>query len=70
MTLPNDPAILYSMLNTKLRDQSVSLTELCDDLDIGRRQDSCMTPESTSSGAGGEKAPSIDQLDIDIEREL
>ena len=58
MTLPNDPAILYSMLNTKLRDQSVSLTELCDDLDIG------------SSGARGEKAPSIDQLDIDIEREL
>ena len=38
MTLPKDPAILYSMLNTKLRDQSVSLTELCDDLDIGEQE--------------------------------
>ena len=38
MTLPNDPVILYSMLNTKLRDQSVSLTELCDDLDIGEQE--------------------------------
>ncbi len=36
MTLPNDPAILYSMLNTKLRDQSVS--QLCDDLDIGEQE--------------------------------
>ena len=38
MTLPNDPVILYSMLNTKLRDQYVSLTELCDDLDIGEQE--------------------------------
>ena len=38
LTLPNDPVILYSMLNTKLRDQYVSLTELCDDLDIGEQE--------------------------------
>ena len=38
MTLPHDPAIRYSMLNTTLRDQSVSRTELCDDLDIGEQE--------------------------------
>lgn len=31
-TLPNDPIILLSFINTKLRDQYASLNELCDDL--------------------------------------
>ena len=31
--LPQDPVILFSVLNTKLRDQYKSLMELCDDLD-------------------------------------
>ncbi len=31
--LPQDPVILLSVLNTKLRDQYNSLMELCDDLD-------------------------------------
>lgn len=31
--LPQDPVILFSFLNTKLRDQYPSLTALCDDMD-------------------------------------
>lgn len=31
-TLPNDPIILLSFINTKLRDQYGSLGELCQDL--------------------------------------
>ena len=31
--LPNDPCILLSYVNTKLRDQYPSLAALCDDLD-------------------------------------
>ncbi len=30
--LPNDPMILFSFLNTKLRDEYDSLEALCDDL--------------------------------------
>lgn len=30
--IPNDPVILLSFLNTKLRDQYSSLSALCDDL--------------------------------------
>ena len=30
--LPQDPFILFSVVNTKLRDQYGSLEELCDDL--------------------------------------
>ncbi len=30
--LPNDPMILFSFLNTKLRDEYASLEALCDDL--------------------------------------
>lgn len=33
MALPNDPYILFSMLNMKLRDQYPSLDALCDDMD-------------------------------------
>lgn len=34
--LPQDPVILFSLVNTKLRDQYSSLEELCDDLDADR----------------------------------
>ena len=34
--LPQDPIILLSYVNTKLRDQYSSLDELCDDLDADR----------------------------------
>ncbi|TFU95222.1 DUF4250 domain-containing protein [Barnesiella sp. WM24] len=34
--LPKDPAMLFSFLNMKLRDNYTSLDELCDDLDIDR----------------------------------
>ena len=34
MMLPHDPGILLSVVNTKLRDEFASLTELCDALDV------------------------------------
>ena len=34
--LPNDPMILLSYLNTKLRDQYPTLDALCDDLQVER----------------------------------
>lgn len=36
MNLPNDPAILLSLINTKLRDFYPSLDALCDDLEVSR----------------------------------
>ena len=33
-SVPNDPVILLSFLNTKLRDCYHSLRELCDDLEL------------------------------------
>ena len=36
MNLPNDPIILLSFLNTKLRDVYESLDELCDDLETDK----------------------------------
>lgn len=32
--LPNDPVMLMSVINTKLRDTYPSLDALCDDLDV------------------------------------
>lgn len=32
--LPQDPMILLSVINTRLRDRYPSLTELCEDLDV------------------------------------
>ena len=32
--LPQDPIMLYSYLNLKLRDQYPSLSALCEDLDV------------------------------------
>ncbi len=37
MDLPNDPMMLYSLINMKLRDYYPSLEELCADLDINQR---------------------------------
>ena len=36
--LPQDPIILLSYVNTKLRDQYPSLDDLCDDLDADREE--------------------------------
>lgn len=36
--LPQDPMILLSYVNTKLRDEYDSLDVLCDDLDTGREE--------------------------------
>ena len=36
--LPNDPMILLSYINTKLRDQYTSLDDLCDDMQTDRTQ--------------------------------
>ncbi len=36
MELPNDPMILFSFINTKLRDNYASLDELCEDLHLNR----------------------------------
>lgn len=36
--LPNDPAMLLSYINMKLRDQYDSLERLCDDLDISESE--------------------------------
>lgn len=38
MPIPNDPAMLLSYVNTKLRDEYDSLDKLCDDLDISREE--------------------------------
>ena len=36
--LPQDPFILYSYINTKLRDNYASLDILCEDLDINQEE--------------------------------
>ena len=36
--LPNDPMILLSVVNTKLRDEYDSLDQLCEDLDADREK--------------------------------
>ena len=36
--IPNDPMILLSFINTKLRDEYKSLDLLCDDLQIDRTE--------------------------------
>lgn len=38
MNLPEDPMMLYSAVNMKLRDYYNSLDELCDDLNIQRKE--------------------------------
>lgn len=36
--LPGDPAILLSVVNTKLRDYCLTLEELCGDLDVDAQE--------------------------------
>lgn len=36
--LPQDPMILLSYVNTKLRDEYAGLDELCDDLDADKEE--------------------------------
>lgn len=36
--IPNDPVMLLSFINMKLRDQYDSLEALCDDLDISKQE--------------------------------
>lgn len=38
MNLPNDPFVLFSMINMKLRDNYESLDELCEDMDINKSE--------------------------------
>ena len=38
MSLPQDPMMLFSYVNTKLRDDYSSLDALCDDLDVDKKQ--------------------------------
>ena len=35
--LPNDPMMLLSVINTKLRDMYKDLDTLCDDIDVDRK---------------------------------
>lgn len=36
--IPKDPAILLSFVNTKLRDFYGSLEEMCDDMELDRKE--------------------------------
>lgn len=36
--IPKDPAILLSFVNTKLRDFYGSLDEMCDDMELDRKE--------------------------------
>ena len=36
MSLPNDPMILLSVINMKLRDSYSGLDELCEDMEVNR----------------------------------
>lgn len=38
MSLPKDPMILFSVVNTKLRDEYPSLDDLCRDLDVDKQE--------------------------------
>ena len=38
MQVPNDPVMLYSFLNTKLRDQYSSFEVLCEDMNLNQEE--------------------------------
>ena len=57
MTLPTDPYILLSYINTKLRDEYASLEALCDNLDIDAEEIS-----QRLSDAGFSYNPEINQF--------
>jgi len=53
----NDPFILLSQVNTKLRNQYANLDDLCDDLDWDRSE-----LEEKLRGAGFEYVPEVNQF--------
>lgn len=55
--LPQDPFILLSVVNTKLRDQYPSLDKLCDDLDESKE-----LLIQTLAGAGFTYSPEQNQF--------
>ena len=57
MTLPTDPYILLSYINTKLRDEYPSMEALCDNLDIDAEEIS-----QRLSDAGFSYNPEINQF--------
>ncbi|MDE7382179.1 MAG: DUF4250 domain-containing protein [Muribaculaceae bacterium] len=57
MTLPQDPFMLLSFINMKLRDDYDSLESLCDDLNI--KKDELL---SSLKSAGFEYLPDINQF--------
>ena len=38
MSIPNDPVILFSYLNTQLRDKYPSLDSLCEDMELSKEE--------------------------------
>ena len=50
--LPNDPVMLLSVINMKLRDEYSSLDALCEDLDVNRE-----VLETTLGSLGYEYSP-------------
>lgn len=38
MSLPKDPMMLFSVVNTKLRDEYDSLDTLCSDMDVNKAE--------------------------------
>lgn len=57
MVLPNDPIMLLSVINMKLRDSYSSLDALCDDLDESRE-----SIEKTLSSVGYTYDESVNQF--------
>lgn len=57
MSLPQDPFMLYSMINMKLRDEYSSLNDLCASMDIDRKE-----LEKRLSDAGFEYDPNQNQF--------
>lgn len=57
MTIPQDPFILLSYINTQLRDSGRNFTDLCDYLDIDRAE-----TEKKLSEAGFEYIEEINQF--------
>lgn len=55
--LPKDPNILFSMINTYLRDKYPSLDALCDDMDEGRAE-----IEASLASIGYEYDPEINRF--------
>jgi len=52
MTLPEDPMMLFSFINMKLRDNYSSLDDLCEDLQVNKK-----SPLTKLKDAGFEYSP-------------